>query len=271
MIENYISDFSPSFQALLAGLFTWLLTASGAALVLFFKTVNRKILDTALGFSAGVMIAASFWSLLDPAIEMSQRMELPVWIPPATGFILGAIFLKIIDKILPHLHMQSPLDEAEGLRTTFRKSTLLILAVTLHNIPEGLALGVSFGAHGLDPQSVSLLSSIILALGIGIQNIPEGFAISMPLRSEGFSRIKSFFYGQLSGLVEPLFAFIGVILLEVMQNLLPYALGFAAGAMIFVTAEELIPESQRNGNSDLATTGLVIGFTLMMILDVAFK
>uniref|UniRef100_A0A7C4AJH1 ZIP family metal transporter n=1 Tax=Thermodesulfovibrio aggregans TaxID=86166 RepID=A0A7C4AJH1_9BACT len=271
MIENFMQSISPPVQALVAGSFTWGLTALGAAMVLFIRDVNKKLLDTALGFAAGVMIAASFWSLLEPAIEMSQKLNLPAWIPPATGFISGAAFLRLIDMILPHLHLQSPANQAEGIKTSFRRSTLLVLAVTLHNIPEGLAIGVSFGAHGIDPESVSLTASVILAFGIGIQNIPEGFAISMPLRSEGISNGKSFFYGQLSGLVEPIFAFIGVLLVELMQNLLPYALGFAAGAMIFVTAEELIPESQRSGNSDIATAGLIIGFTLMMILDIAFK
>lgn len=271
MIENLFQSIPTQIQALLAGGFTWALTALGASLVIFFKNVNRKILDTALGFAAGVMIAASFWSLLDPAIEMSEKMPVASWIPPAVGFLLGAVFLRMIDMILPHIHMQMPVEKREGLKTPFRRTTLLILAVTLHNIPEGLAIGVSFGVHGIEPSSVSLVSSIILALGIGIQNIPEGFAISMPLRSEGFSRKKSFFYGQLSGAVEPIFAFIGVILVGVIQDFLPYALGFAAGAMIFVTVEELIPESQRNGNSDIATAGLIVGFTLMMILDVAFK
>lgn len=266
-----MDNLSPIILALLAGIFTWGLTAFGASLVFLFRNVSRKILDTALGFAAGVMIAASFWSLLDPAIEMSQKMAIPSWIPPALGFILGALFLRLIDMILPHLHFQSPINEAEGIKTSFRRSTLLVLAVTLHNIPEGLAIGVSFGAHAIEPTAVSLLSSIVLAFGIGIQNIPEGFAISMPLRGEGFSRGKSFFYGQLSGIFEPIFAVVGVLLVNIMQNFLPYALGFAAGAMIFITAEELIPESQRNGNSDIATAGLILGFTLMMILDVAFK
>lgn len=271
MLGNYMDNLSPIILALLAGIFTWGLTAFGASLVFLFRNVSRKILDTALGFAAGVMIAASFWSLLDPAIEMSQKMAIPSWIPPALGFILGALFLRLIDMILPHLHFQSPINEAEGIKTSFRRSTLLVLAVTLHNIPEGLAIGVSFGAHAIEPTAVSLLSSIVLAFGIGIQNIPEGFAISMPLRGEGFSRGKSFFYGQLSGIFEPIFAVVGVLLVNIMQNFLPYALGFAAGAMIFITAEELIPESQRNGNSDIATAGLILGFTLMMILDVAFK
>ncbi|GAB5046028.1 ZIP family metal transporter [Thermodesulfovibrio sp. TK110] len=271
MIETYIQSLSPPVQALIAGVFTWGLTAIGASFVLFARNVNKKLLDTALGFAAGVMISASFWSLLEPAIEMSQKLSIPSWIPPATGFVMGALFLRLIDFILPHLHLQASINEAEGIKTSLRRSTLLVFAVTLHNIPEGLAIGVSFGAHGTDPQAVSLLSSIMLAIGIGIQNIPEGFAISMPLRSEGFSKKKSFLIGQFSGLVEPVTAVLGVLLLEIMHNLLPYALGFAAGAMIFVTVEELIPESQRSGNSDIATAGLIIGFTLMMILDIAFK
>lgn len=271
MIETYIQSLSPPIQAFVAGILTWGLTAFGASFVLFVRAVNKKLLDVALGFAAGVMIAASFWSLLEPAIEMSQKMNIPPWIPPATGFVIGALFLRLIDIILPHLHLQAPINEAEGIKTSFKRTTLLVLAVTLHNIPEGLAIGVSFGAHGTDPESVTLLSSIMLAIGIGIQNIPEGFAISMPLRSEGLSRKKSFLIGQFSGLVEPVFALIGVLVLDIMHSLLPYALGFAAGAMIFVTVEELIPESQRGGNSDIATAGLIIGFTLMMILDVAFK
>jgi ZIP family zinc transporter len=270
MIEN-LKSLSAPLLGLMAGLFTWGMTALGACFVLFVKSVNRKLLDTALGFAAGVMIAASFWSLLAPAIEMSEKFSIPSWIPPATGFILGAIFLRLIDMVLPHLHLQAPISEAEGIKTSFKRSTLLVLAVTLHNIPEGLAVGVSFGAYGIDPANVTLLSSVMLAVGIGIQNIPEGFAISMPLRSEGLSKKKSFMVGQISGFVEPIFALIGALLVNIMEILLPYALGFAAGAMIFVTAEELIPESQRNENSDIATAGLIIGFTLMMILDVAFK
>jgi ZIP family zinc transporter len=270
MIEN-LTSLSAPLLALMAGLFTWGMTALGACFVFFVKSVNRKLFDTALGFAAGVMIAASFWSLLEPAIEMSEKLSIPSWIPPATGFILGAIFLRLIDMVLPHLHLQAPISKAEGIKTSFKRSTLLVLAVTLHNIPEGLAVGVSFGAYGIDPANVTLLSSVMLAVGIGIQNIPEGFAISMPLRSEGLSKKKSFMVGQISGFVEPIFALIGALLVNIMEILLPYALGFAAGAMIFVTVEELIPESQRNENSDIATAGLIIGFTLMMILDVAFK
>ena len=271
MFEQKIQSLSPILIVLLAGLFTWFMTAIGASMVLMIKRVNQKIFDAALGFAAGIMIAASFWSLLDPAIEMSEKLNVVSWFPPALGFILGALFLRLIDMLIPHLHLQSPIHEAEGLSTSLRRSTLLVLAVTLHNIPEGLAIGVSFGAHAIKPDEISLISSVILAIGMGIQNIPEGFAISMPLRAEGFSRLKSFTIGQLSGMVEPLFAMVGVLLVEIMQTLLPYALGFAAGAMIFITVEELIPESQKKGNSDIATAGLIIGFTLMMILDVAFK
>lgn len=257
--------------ALVAGTYTWFLTALGASMVLFVKRVSRKLLDTSLGFAAGVMIAASFWSLLDPSIELSEKITTTPWIPPTVGFLLGALTLKIIDKILPHLHIQAPMSEVEGIRTSFKRSTLLVLAVTLHNIPEGLAIGVSFGAHGIEPASVSLISSVVLTVGIGIQNIPEGFAIALPLRGEGLSKRRSFFIAQLSGLVEPVFAVLGVMLVGIMENLLPYALGFAAGAMIYVTVEELIPESQRSGNSDLATAGVVLGFSLMMILDIAFR
>ncbi|MEN2995165.1 MAG: ZIP family metal transporter [Thermodesulfovibrio sp.] len=271
MFEQKLQSFSPLLLALLAGLFTWLMTALGASAVLWIKRVNQKFFDATLGFAAGVMIAASFWSLLQPAIEISEKLNTIPWIPPALGFILGAVFLRVFDMLIPHLHLQSPIQEAEGLKVSLRRSTLLVLAVTLHNIPEGLSIGVSFGAHAIKPDEITLISSIVLAFGIGIQNIPEGLAISMPLRSEGFSRSKSFFIGQMSGVVEPIAAMIGVLFVELMHNLLPYALGFAAGAMIFITAEELIPESHKKGNSDIATGGLILGFTLMMIFDVAFK
>lgn len=271
MLEQKIQSLSPLLLALFAGVFTWSMTALGASAVLMIKRVNQKLFDATLGFAAGVMIAASFWSLLEPAIEISEKLDTIAWIPPALGFILGALFLRVFDMLIPHLHLQSNIQEAEGLKVSLRRSTLLFLAVTLHNIPEGLSIGVSFGAHAVKPDEITLISSIVLALGIGIQNIPEGFAISMPLRNEGFSKSKSFFIGQLSGIVEPISAIVGVLFVEVMQNLLPYALGFAAGAMIFITAEELIPESHKKGNSDIATGGLILGFTLMMILDVAFK
>lgn len=260
----------PVLQALLATLFTWALTALGAATVFMAKDVSRKVLDGMLGFAGGVMIAASFWSLLAPAIEMSGGMDLPVWFPAAAGFLIGGAFLRVVDKVLPHLHIGFPIEEAEGIKTTWQRSTLLILAITLHNIPEGLAVGVAFGAVVAGLPSATLAAAIALAIGIGIQNFPEGLAVSMPLRREGMSRLKSFWYGQLSGIVEPVAGVIGAAAVIFARPLLPYALGFAAGAMIFVVVEEVIPESQRGGNTDLATMGAMIGFAVMMILDVAF-
>lgn len=260
---------NPIYQALVATCFTWLVTALGAALVFFVKTVNKKLLDGMLGFAAGVMIAASFWSLLAPAIEMSESLPLPSWIPAAVGFLSGGAFLWTVDKILPHLHLGFPMEEAEGISTNWRRSVLLVLAITLHNIPEGLAVGVAFGALGANLPSASIAGAMALALGIGIQNFPEGTAVSVPLRREGMSRLKSFWYGQLSGLVEPVAGVIGAAAVILMQPLLPFALAFAAGAMIFVVVEELIPESQLDKNTDIATIGTMIGFAVMMVLDVA--
>ena len=273
---------TPVMQALYAGLFTWGLTALGAALVFLFNSSNRKILDAALGFTGGVMIAASFWSLLSPSIayvEMQNEMGLstmPVWLPPAIGFFLGALFLYILDKIIPHLHLFAKREEAEGIETNWRKTVLLVLAIALHNIPEGLAVGVAFGALanpellGMDGHSVFTIGgAIALAIGIGIQNFPEGFAVSMPLRRMGVSRWKSWQWGQLSAIVEPVFAVIGAAIVMTVLPILPYALAFAAGAMIFIVVEEVIPESQRGGNTDLATMGLIAGFIVMMCLDVA--
>jgi len=266
---SFISQFNPVVQALLAGLFTWFVTACGAAWVFATKKFSQKILDAMLGFAGGVMIAASFWSLLAPAIEMSEGKPLPAWIPAAVGFFLGAAFLRLIDKILPHLHIGYPMEEAEGIKTSWHRSTLLVLAITLHNIPEGLAIGVAFGAVAYGLPSATLAGAIALAIGIGIQNFPEGFAVSVPLRREGMSRAKSFWYGQLSAIVEPIASVIGAAAVLVARPILPYALAFAAGAMIFVVVEEVIPESQRNGNTDLATGGAIFGFLVMMILDVA--
>jgi len=256
-------------QALYATCFTWMVTALGAAVVLIFKTVSRKLLNAMLGFAAGVMIAASFWSLLAPAIAMANGLGIPAWIPAVTGFLVGGIVLKTIDKILPHLHLDMPLDQAEGLKTSWRRSILLVLAVTLHNIPEGLAIGVAFGALQAGLPSASLTGAVALALGIGIQNFPEGVAVAVPLRREGLSRWRSFFYGQLSGVVEIVAGVIGAVAVLAMRNLLPYALAFAAGAMIYVVVEELIPESQRETSTDVATLGAMLGFALMMALDVA--
>jgi ZIP family zinc transporter len=264
-----VQNLHPVQQALLATLFTWFLTALGAATVFMAKDVSRKVLDWMLGFAGGVMIAASYWSLLAPAIEMSAGKDLPVWFPAAAGFLLGGIFLRGIDTILPHLHVGYPIEEAEGIKTTWQRSTLLILAITLHNIPEGLAVGVAFGAVVAGFPSATLAAAIALAIGIGIQNFPEGLAVSMPLRREGMSRLRSFWYGQLSGIVEPVAGVIGAAAVILARPLLPYALSFAAGAMIFVVVEEVVPESQRGGNADLATMGAMIGFAVMMILDVA--
>jgi ZIP family zinc transporter len=268
MVE-FIKDLNPVLQAFIAGLFTWFVTALGAACVFTTKKFSQKVLDSMLGFAGGVMIAASFWSLLSPAIEMSQDNAIGPWFPAALGFFLGAAFLRLIDKILPHLHIGFPRNEAEGIKTSWQRSTLLVLAITLHNIPEGLAIGVAFGAVAAGLPSATFSAAMALTIGIGIQNFPEGFAVSFPLRREGMSRRKSFWYGQLSGIVEPVAAVIGAAVVIIARPILPYALAFAAGAMIFVVVEEVIPESQHNGNTDLATGGAIFGFLVMMVLDVA--
>lgn len=267
---DFFLNLPPVIQALIATCFTWGMTALGASLVFATKSLNQKLLDGMLGFAGGVMIAASFWSLLSPAIDLAEASGTQGWFPAAVGFLLGAIFLWGFDKILPHLHPNSPIEEAEGINPEKkRRSTLLVFAITLHNIPEGLAVGVAFGAVATGSPSASLAGAIALGLGIGIQNFPEGIAVSMPFRREGMSRRKSFMYGQFSGMVEPISAVIGVLAVTIIEPLLPYALSFAAGAMIFVVAEELIPASQEEGNKDLASMSLIIGFTVMMILDVA--
>jgi ZIP family zinc transporter len=256
-------------QALLATLFTWGVTALGAALVFPFKTVSKQVLDAMMGFAAGVMIAASFWSLLAPAISMAEHANGPSWVPATVGFLVGGLFMLAIDKMLPHLHIGSPIEEAEGPSTSWRRSVLLVLAITIHNIPEGLAIGVAFGALAAGIPEATLGGALALALGIGLQNFPEGTSVSVPLRREGMSRGRSFWYGQLSGFVEPLSAMAGAAAVLLMRPILPYALAFAAGAMIFVVVEELIPESQANRNTDLATIGTLLGFAVMMTLDVA--
>lgn len=270
VMMDLFEKLNPIMQALCAGIFTWLLTAVGAATVFFVKDVSRKVLDSMLGFAAGVMIAASFWSLLAPAIEMSQDDLFP-WFPAACGFLLGGIALRLVDKVLPHLHVGFRMNEAEGIKTTWHRSTLLVLAITLHNIPEGLAIGVAFGAAAAGSPFFTFPAAVALAIGIGIQNFPEGLAVSVPLRRDGMTRRKSFWYGQLSAIVEPLAAVIGAWAVLWAKPILPYALAFAAGAMIFVVVEEVIPESQRNKNTDLATAGAMVGFVVMMVLDVAFS
>lgn len=259
----------PVVQALLATLFTWGVTALGAAGVFLTKSISRRVLDFMLAFAGGVMIAASFWSLLAPAIEMAESQGRTPWIPALVGFLLGGGFIRLIDLVLPHLHLGYPTDQAEGIHTHWRRAVLLVLAITLHNIPEGLAVGVAFGALKYGLTEASFASAVALAIGIGIQNFPEGMAVSVPLRREGMGRLKSFWYGQLSGAVEPVAGVIGALAVIVVAPLLPYALAFAAGAMIFVVVEEVIPESQRAGNVDLATSGAMIGFAVMMTLDVA--
>lgn len=267
-MEAWFVGLGPVVQALLATLFTWAVTALGAALVFFAKKPSRKLLDGMLGMAAGVMIAASYWSLLAPAIEMSENGPVPKWVPALVGFLGGGAFLWLVDKILPHLHPGTT--EPEGIHTTWRRTTLLVLAITLHNIPEGLAVGVAFGAVAYGLESTTLGAAVALAVGIGLQNFPEGTAVSMPLRREGFSRFKAFMCGQASGMVEPVAGVAGAALVLAARPILPYALAFAAGAMIYVVIEELIPESQRSEEAtDVATIGAMLGFAVMMMLDVA--
>ena len=272
MIE-WLSRYGAVTQALMATIFTWGVTALGAGLVFFFKSINKKVLNGMLGFAAGVMVAASFWSLLAPAIEMAEELGQIAFITAAIGFLAGGGFLYLVDKLLPHLHLGLGTEKAEGIKTSWQRSVLLVLAITLHNIPEGLAVGVAFGAVAAGMgTSATLAGAIALAIGIGLQNFPEGAAVSIPLRREGFSRTKAFVYGQASGIVEPIAGVLGAFAVIKIQPILPYALAFAAGAMIYVVVEELIPEAQREeggSKTDIATIGAMIGFAVMMILDVA--
>jgi len=273
MMEKLVYEFlnsSAIWQALVATCFTWLITALGASTVFFFKRINAKLLDVMLGFAAGVMLAASYWSLLAPAIQMTREAnDVLIWLPATIGFLAGGGFIRMLDLFLPHLHLGFPVNEAEGINTKWRRSVLLVLAVTLHNFPEGLAVGVAFGAVGTNLTSATLAGAVALAIGIGIQNFPEGLAISVPLRAEGMSLFKSFWYGQSSAIVEPIAGMIGAAAVIMMKSILPYALAFAAGAMIFVVVEELIPESHLGKNTDIATLSTMLGFVVMMILDVA--
>ncbi|MFQ5838495.1 MAG: ZIP family metal transporter [Thermoplasmata archaeon] len=265
-----LSEMNPIMQALLATSFTWFVTALGASMVFTAKGMSRKVLDAMLGFAAGVMLAASYWSLLAPAIEMSAGRGLPVWVPPSVGLLVGGAFLMGIDKVIHQLRPRVAIQKVAGTKTS-RRSTLLVLAITLHNIPEGVAVGVAFGAVAAGFPSATLAGAIALALGIGIQNFPEGIAVSMPLRREGMSRLKSFWYGQLSGIVEIIGGVVGAAVVVVSFVILPYALAFAAGAMILVTLKELIPESMSNDNADLAIIAVMLGFAAMMVLDVSFS
>ena len=267
-LVDYFESLDPVLAAFYATLFTWLLTALGAALVFFFKGMNRALFDGLLGFTGGVMVAASFWSLLAPGIEMSPGEGFEKVVPALVGFTLGALFLFGLDKILPHLHVNFQMSEKEGIKTPWHKTTLLTLAITLHNIPEGLAVGVLFGGAAVGFDGASIGGAVALAIGIGLQNFPEGFAVAMPLRRQGFSRRKSFMYGQASAIVDPIAAVIGAYAVMSFQPILPYALAFAAGAMIFVVVEEVIPESQQANYTDIATLGFIGGFIVMMTLDV---
>lgn len=271
MAKIWFLEQGPILQAFLATCFTWFLTAAGASLVFFFKSMNRQVFDGMLGFTGGVMIAASYWSLLAPAIEITAQTNpnVPIWFPAAVGFLLGALFLFALDKIMPHLHINFPISKKEGVETKMDRTMLLVMAITLHNIPEGLAVGVAFGAvaHGIEGASIG--AAIALAIGIGIQNFPEGLAVSMPMRRMGVSRFKSFWYGQLSAIVEPIAGVIGAAAVIYAFPILPYALSFAAGAMIYVVIEEVIPETQLDKYADTSTLGFIGGFIVMMVLDVA--
>lgn len=262
----FIEQFNPIVQALIATLFTWGMTALGSGMIFIAKGISKNLLNGMLGFASGVMIAASYWSLLEPAIELSRGMSIPVWFPAVAGFLLGGLFLFIVDKLLPHLHMGETVPE--GPKSSWQRSVLLITAITLHNIPEGLAVGVAFGAAAAGIEGAGVASAVALALGIGIQNFPEGLAVSAPLRREGWPAGKAFMYGQFSGMVEPVAGLIGVLATMMMRQILPYALAFAAGAMIYVVVEELIPASKCDGHSDIPTIGVMLGFAVMMLLDV---
>lgn len=267
-ILHFFENIDPVMGALIATTFTWLLTAAGASLVFFFKGMNRALFDGMLGFTGGVMIAASFWSLLAPAIEMSEGDGFQKAMPAAVGFSLGALFLYGLDKLVPHLHINFDRNKAEGPDTNWRRTTLLVLAITLHNIPEGLAIGVLFGGVAAGIEGASVGAAVALAIGIGIQNFPEGIAVSMPLRRQGVSRFKSFWYGQLSAIVEPVAGVVGALAVMQIEPILPYALAFAAGAMIYVVVEEVVPETQQDRYTDVASLGLIGGFVVMMLLDV---
>jgi ZIP family zinc transporter len=269
-LVHFFEGLSPLMQGFTGSLFTWLVTALGASMVFFIKDIKKGTMDTLLGFTGGVMLAASFWSLLNPAIEMAQEQgyEKMAWLPVGIGFLGGAVFLYLLDQFLPHLHLNSPIEQKEGVSTNWNRTVLLVLAITLHNIPEGLAVGVAFGAVAEGLPGADLAGAIALAIGIGIQDFPEGMAVALPLRRFGLSRRKSFMWGQLSGMVEPIAGVLGVALVMIASSILPYALAFAAGAMIYVVVEEVIPESQSGGHNDKSTLGLMCGFVLMMALDV---
>lgn len=270
-MSEFLLSLHPILQAAFAGGFTWGITVLGAAVVTFDGGIGRRWLDAMLGFSGGVMLAASYWSLLAPAIEIAESGPLPAWFPPAIGFMAGGAALWGLDRILPHLHPDLAIEQSEGPKTSWRRSILLVTAITLHNIPEGLAVGVAFGGVAAGIPGATIGGAIALAIGIGLQNFPEGMAVAMPLRAEGMSRRKAFWYGQLSAAVEPVAAMLGAAAVMIVGPILPYALSFAAGAMVYVVVEELIPGAQREGDVDLTTVSLMLGFVVMMCLDVGLS
>ncbi|KGX86588.1 ZIP family metal transporter [Pontibacillus litoralis] len=267
MIEAFV-ELNPIVQALIGTLFTWGMTALGASLVFFVKGTNQKFLDSMLAFAGGVMIAASYWSLLAPAIEMAEGGPVPSWVPAVVGFLLGGFLLLLVDKMLPVINTDRYLHDIKDNKAKNR-TALLVFSMTLHNIPEGLAVGVAFGALASGETGATLAGAVALAIGIGIQNFPEGTAVSMPLHRDGMGKMKSFLFGQFSGMVEPISAVIGAAAVIFIEPILPYALSFAAGAMIFVVAKEIIPGSHEKGNVNIASISLMIGFAVMMTLDVA--
>ena len=268
---DVLMNFSPLLQAFIATLFTWAVTALGASTVFFIKTPRREVFVSLLGFAGGVMLAASYFSLLLPAVELSREINLFPWIPSVTGFLSGSLFLWGMDRLLPHLHRGSSIEEREGVKLPLSPLTLLIFAITLHNIPEGLAVGVAFGSLSQGFSREIFVGAVALTLGIGLQNFPEGMAVSLPLRGEGFSRKKSFWFGQLSGIVEPVAGIVGAWAVSFFRLILPYALSFAAGAMIYVVIEEVIPETQKGGNTDLSALSFLSGFSVMMFLDIVLS
>ncbi|MFL8968878.1 ZIP family metal transporter [Helcococcus kunzii] len=268
---EWFLSLSPILQALLAGIFTWLCTLVGSAVVFFIKEVNNKFLAIMQGAAAGIMTAASFWSLLAPALEFAEKghSSLPTWLPVTIGFLGGGIFLRFLDIVIPHIHPSGDHGDTDIKKSTLGRSTMLFLAVTLHNIPEGMALGVAFAAAGLQVSGASIAAAIALTIGIGIQNIPEGSALSLPIRAQGRSKKYAFNMGQMSALVEPVGAVLGAAAVTAVTEILPYGLSFAAGAMLFVVIEELVPESQKSEYTDIATMAFLVGFCIMMVLDVA--
>ena len=263
----YNGDYMNLFLTIICTLFTWGVTALGAAMIFFFKNINNKLQSLIYGFGAGVMIAASFFSLLLPGIELTISLNQITWIITGLGFLVGCCFILLIDILLPHLHQGQT--EPEGIKSNINRKILLILAIVVHNIPEGMAIGVSFASANLGIDGVTTMSAVLLAIGIGLQNFPEGTAVSLPLVSDGMSKRKAFFYGQLTGIVEPIGALLGYALAYIVRSILPFILSFAAGAMIYVVVEELIPSGKQTNK--WGTIGVIFGFTIMMVLDIALS